>query len=155
MDTQEDTVVSSFQRHVADFMASYQTNNRERVDKFGGGWAKEAYRPIGEPSIDVKKTDSLISPYAGICEFTLRSDRTTFHKTKEEATKDNKFVESVDQDHRHRYAFKSGKWVSTTREYHTQVDARIDSNEWYDCNEVVDSGDNAGVQDLFGCWETN
>jgi hypothetical protein len=155
MDTQENTVVSSFQKYVEDFMASYQTNSRERVTELGGGWVKEIYRTIGKPSIDVKKTDSLMSPYVGICAFTLRSDRTAFYKTKEEAAKDNKFVESTDCDHRHRYAYKSEKWVSTTREYHTRVDARIDSGEWYDCNEVVDSGGNAGVQDLFGCWETN
>lgn len=148
MDTAEHTVVSSFQKYITDFMASYKTNNREMVSELGGGWAKEVYRPLGEPSIDIKKTDSLISPYVGICQFTLRADRTAFHKTKEEAAKDSKFVDSIDRDHRHRYAYKSEKWVSTAREYHTQVDERIDLGEWYDCNEVVDSCGN-----LYGCWE--
>jgi len=147
---QEDQVVSSFQKYIADFMGSYKTDRRERVSKFGGGWAKEVYRPIGEPSIDIKKTDSLISPYVGICEFTLRRDMTAFHKTKEEAAKDNKFIQSVDAYHRHRYVYQSGKWVPKTREYRS-----LEEDKWYDCNEVVSFGENAGEQNLFGCWEAN
>jgi hypothetical protein len=147
---QENQVVSSFQKYIADFMASYQTDKRERVSKLGGGWAKEIYHPVGEPSLDIKKTDSLISPYVGICEFTLRREVTAFHKTKEEAFKDNTFVQSVDAHHRHRYAFQSGKWVPKVREYGSPGE-----DKWYDCNEVVSFGENAGEQNLFGCWEKN
>jgi hypothetical protein len=147
---QDDPIVNSFQKCISDFMASYQTNRHEHVTKLGGGWVKEIYRPIGEPSLDIKRTDSIMSPYLGICEFTLRREITAFHNTKEEAAQDNKFVQSDNATHRHRYAYQSGKWVPKTREYWSKG-----GEHWYDCNEVIALGANAGERDAFGCWENN
>jgi hypothetical protein len=76
---QDDPIVNSFQKCISDFMASYQTNGHEHVTKLGGGWVKEIYRPIGEPSLDIKRTDSIMSPgYSGACRSHIpRSNRSS------------------------------------------------------------------------------
>ena len=142
-------VVSSFTNYIATFMASYKVDRRERVSKSSWGWTKEYYEPSGEPNIDVMRTDSLVSPYLGICEFNLVRHRTGFHSTRADATQDNTFVASDMAQHRHQYAYQNAKWVQKTREYFSNA-----GGKWYDCNEVG-RGDNAGTTNLFGCWETN
>jgi hypothetical protein len=112
-----------------------------------GGWAKWSFEPVGPPNIDVRKSDSLISPYTGVCEFTLAKYYTALHKSAEEARADDKFVGEEESKHRHTYAFQDGHWVPTLRQYYYSV-----LDKWYDCDECnVRTGEPFG--DIDGCWE--
>jgi hypothetical protein len=147
---EDEQAVSSFKSYVTDFVASYKADRREAISKLGGGWVKEYYQPVGEPSIDVQRVNSLVTPYVGICEFMLRRYRTAFHKTRDEAVRDGHFVESDDTEHRHRYAYQEGKWVPKSRQHLSTV-----TGKWSDCNEVITLGENEGAENIFGCWEKN
>jgi hypothetical protein len=147
---QEDQVVISFQTYIGDFMTSYKTDRREHVSWVPLGWSRSYYQPIGAPEIDVKRTDSLVSPYVGICEFTLLRSTTAFHKTKEEAAKDDNFVDRQEMRHRHRYGYQGGKWAPRTREHVSPITGKLS-----DCNEVIMIGKDAGADNIFGCWEKN
>lgn len=129
-------VVASFKKYVADYMNSYKTDRREMVRLLGGGWAKEYFEPLPDAGIDVRKTDSLVSPYMGVVEFTLITRYTTFHKTRTEAEADNNFVQTRQTKHRHTYAYQDGSWVPKTRQNCLPM-----LDEWYECNEYD------------GCWE--
>lgn len=146
----DEAIVASFKGYIAAFMASYKDNPREDIAKLTGGWVKEHYEPAGDPEIDVQRTGSLVSPYMGICQFTLRRHFTAFHKTKAEAVNDSTFVQSDETLHRHRYAYQDRTWVPTVREH-----LGVAGDKWYDCNEVIQYGENAGAQNIYGCWELN
>ena len=55
------------------------------VTKLRGGCVKELHRIEKNYSSEVQKTNSLVSPYIGICEFIIIRSFTDFHKTKEAA----------------------------------------------------------------------
>ncbi len=97
--------------------------------------------------IDVQKTTSLVSPYVGTLEFQLVQHFTAFHKTRKEAESDSDFVGSRAVTHRHTYAYQDGMWVPKIRKYVGY------SGDTYDCDEVVNTGENAGQRDLNGCLE--
>ncbi len=139
-------VVSSFRQYIRDYMASFKTDGRERVFFVEGqGWRKMTYAPKGDPSIDVRKTDSLISPYLGTCEFTLVGSATAFHPTEAQARTDTTMNEVTANDHRHSYAFQDGHWVVKKRE------AKM-FNDWYSCDQCnTNTGKYLG--DIHGCWE--
>ena len=141
-----DDPVLEFEKYLRDHFESYKINSRERVTKLGGGWVKEQYSLEGEYSYDVQTTNSLISPYKGICEFTLKRSYTDFHKSKESALLDNKFINSDEKKHRHNYLFQKGKWIVSERK-------NKGYSKWYDCNEIIQSGENKNTTNIHGCWE--
>src|SRR5690554_4483091 len=106
-----DDPVLEFEKLLSEHFESYKIDPREGVAKLGGGWVKEQYSFEGEYSYDIQTTNSLISPYKGICEFTLKRSYTDFHKSKEDALLDKKFINSDEKIHRHYYLFQKGKWV--------------------------------------------
>ncbi len=126
-------VVKSFKNYVAGYMVSYKTDRREYVGNLGGGWAKIYFEPSGDSSIDVRKTDSLVSPYMGVLEFTLIKHFTAFHKTRAEAEADNSFTQSTEARHRHTYASQDGTWVPKSRQNYVAI-----LNEWSDCEQPSD-----------------
>ncbi len=138
--------VKSFKTYITKHFESYKVDNRERLAKLGGGWAMQYYEPSEEYNIDVQTTNSLISPFIGICEFTLTRNYTGFHSSKEEAKKDGKFRKSDRRNHIHKYAFQEGKWVVTSRR-----SQKYDNS--YDCNEAIKGGEQKGDTNHYGCWE--
>jgi hypothetical protein len=108
--------VKAFKQYVSGYMTSYETDKREQVVKLGGGWVKMRFEPVGVPNIDVRKTDSLISPYIGVCEFTLARHYTAFHPSREAAQADDQLVNGGETKHKHTYAFQDGHWVPTLRQ---------------------------------------
>jgi hypothetical protein len=98
-------------------------------------------------TIDVQKTASLVSPYIGKLEFQLVQHFTTFHKTRKEAESDSAFVRSRAVIHKHTYAYQDGRWVPKVRKYVGY------NSDMYDCDEVINTGENAGERDLNGCLE--
>ena len=139
--------VLDFEKRLEKHFKSYETNPRESVMMLGAGWVKKRYCLSGEYNYDVQRTNSLISPYTAICEFNLKRSYTDFHKTKEEAQKDNNFINSDETLHRHTYLFQKGKWNVSKRENATPF------GDWFDCNEVIQSGENKGLTNIHGCWE--
>ena len=142
----ETQVVESFQKAINEHFTSYDTDGRERVAQLGGGWVKERFKPMENYKVDVQRTNSLVSPYIAICEFTLVRAMTKFHKLKIDAENDNSFIKSDSRIHKHTYAYQNGKWVVTDRKNKGRQD-------WYDCNEVVSTVENAGAANIHGCWE--
>lgn len=146
---ERDAVVKSFKQYIESYIQSYKTDNHERVHKAVAGWVRGYYLPDRNYNIDIRSTDSLISPYTGICEFTLVSHWTDFHKTKEEAERDDNFIRVESDKHRHTYAFQDGHWVPTLRQYYWPFE-----HEWLNCDEcIVKTGE--PLNDPEGCWEPN
>jgi hypothetical protein len=141
-------VVSSFEQHIRDFMDSYKTDKRDRVTLLGGGWVRERFEPEAEYKIDVQATNSLITPYTGYCEFSLVRHYTRFHENKNDAEKDEDFVQSETVKHKHTYAFQDDKWTVKMRQNYW-----AEEKEWEDCDEIISTGENKGARDIFGCWE--
>lgn len=141
-------VVSKFEKLLKTHFESYKTNPREKITKLGGGWAKVRYSLDGEYKYDVQTSNSLISPYVGNCEFKLKREYTKFHQTKEEAKSDSEFVNSDALLHKHYYSYTKEKWNITKRENEGY-------KSWYDCNEKISIGENQGSENIHGCWEEN
>ena len=128
---QSDTdIVSSFKKHLTDYVASYKTNRRDEVRETSGGWIRNYYDIDENCTVDLRKTDSLISPYVGTANFVFTMHATSFHKTKAEAEADNNFIRSQPLKHRHVYAYQDGAWVLTQREEYMAV-----LDEWFKCDK--------------------
>lgn len=132
-DQSDADIVKSFKGYAADFIASYKTDRREYVGKLGGGWAKIYFEPSLDYGVDVRKTDSLVSPYVGVLEFTLIRHFTKFHPSESDAEADNSFVQTTSTNHRHTYAFQDNKWVPKSRENYSAF-----LNEWFACEMPSD-----------------
>lgn len=153
--------VQSFKEYIKNYFESYKSDKRERITKLGGGWVKECYEPDYDYKIDVQKTNSLITPFMGICEFTLIRRITNFHKNLEDTESDSLFVKSDKRTHIHNYGFQERKWIVTSRKSQDPVLAELVNpitksatlNKWYDCNEVIKFGELKGTSNIHGCWE--
>jgi hypothetical protein len=123
-------IVASFKKHLTDYVASYKTNRRDEIRETSGGWCRNYYDIDENYSVDLRKTDSLISPYVGTANFAFIMHSTSFHKTKAEAEADNNFIRSQPLKHRHSYAYQDGAWVLTQREeYNVLLDV------WWKCDK--------------------
>ena len=153
--------VKSFKEYIKNYFESYKSNNREQITKLGGGWVKECYEPDYDYKIDVQKTNSLMTPFIGICEFTLIRRITNFCTSKEDAESDNLFVKSDKRNHIHNYGFQDGKWIVTSRKNQSPSLAKLINpmtnsatlDQWNDCNEVIKYGELKGASNIHGCWE--
>ncbi len=141
-------VVASFKAYTAKHTASYRTDRRPRVSKLGGGWAKLSYEAKPDYTIDVRATDSLISPFIGICEFMLIESRSELFSTRRDAESASVLGNRREIKHRHTYAYQEGKWIPRTRQHHSPF-----LGEWFDCNEVISEGENKGETNIMGCFE--
>ena len=127
----KNAVVNSYKQYISNFMESYKTDNRENIFFVDGlGWRKKIFEPKTDFEIDVRATDSLISPYIGTCDFTLITHLTAFHKTKAEAEQDRVFVTENTMKHRHTYALQDDIWVPKSRQHYYAA-----LNDWFDCNK--------------------
>jgi hypothetical protein len=91
---------------------------------------KELYEPDTEYSIDVRKTESLISPYVGFIEFKWHEHDGDCAQTKEEAEAKPFHATGVYQTYRYTYAFQDGTWVPEGRQIHHE-----DPSELEDCKD--------------------
>ena len=153
--------VKLFKEYLSKHFESYKTDRRERLTELGGGWVKAYYEPDVNYKIDVQKTNSLITPFTGFCEFTLTRHRTKFYATKNEAKNDYSFIESDKWVHRHHYGFQDGKWEITSRTHQgpklanriKPLTNRSVLDKWYDCNEVIALDKQRSLTNIHGCWE--
>ncbi len=122
---------------------------------------KNIFEPDINYKIDVQKTNSLITPFTGFCEFTLTRHITKFHPAKEDAINDNLFLKSDKRIHKHYYGFQEGKWIVTSRTNQDPELAKLINpltnrssfDKWNDCNEVIKFGEQKGFTNINGCWE--
>lgn len=139
--SEEQDAVKSFKKVAADFIASYEVNKREWVRSLPGdpGWKKVKHE-VGEYSIDVRRTDSLISPYVGVLQFSLKFYITASHPTREEAERDVAFKILGSSTHEHTYVFQDEQWVIKLRKHRIDGMVKLGMMDWYEC----DRND--------GCW---
>jgi len=112
---QEKDIVKAFSKTVEEYIPSHFIKEPLPV-QVGCGWNKHLYEPSANHSIDVRKTDSLISPYIGTVQFVVTSSLTNCHPTEEEAKKDNAYRRFGTATHRYTFAYQEDTWVLKSRE---------------------------------------
>lgn len=142
--TDRESVVSSFQQYISNFMGSFKSDKREHVVQSPGGWRNGIHEPEPDYSIDLRYTDSLISPYVGTCDFVLVSQYTVFYRSKQEAQEDERFVNETREKHRNTYAFQQGRWVVKSCEHYVST-----LSKWFEDKE--DFGENPAGARSAGC----
>jgi hypothetical protein len=128
----EANALASFKKETSAYMAHYKKYMMTTmVSGEGDKWLKISLE-ASDFSIDVRKTDSLVSPYIGTLDFTVTIRFTANHETRAEAEADSSFVgdsgKGIIEPHKHIYAFQDGKWVSKSRQQYNTV-----HKEWEDC----------------------
>ena len=113
-------IAESFKSYAKHFIAT-KTVDVSYDDGEYGGWHKLTVSPKADYKLDLRSTDSLLSPYVGTIEYNTARCITAYWKTKAEAQKD---TACADQ-HRDTYAYQDGKWVLKSRRFLTPA-----SEEW-------------------------
>jgi len=132
---QEDPV-ASFKKTVESYLNGYKQTKHEKVyfiqsEYIPSGWRKAYSELVSDAyTMDVQKTDSLVSPYIGILEFNTRHYVSSPLAT-EQAVRSNAYFtdEYSVRKHRHMYAYQSGKWIVTSRKQLLWEDV------WNDCEK--------------------
>jgi len=105
--------------------------------KFGAGWAKRKYIALPDYSYDIQKTDSLVSPYTAVLNFSTKGYKTNLYNTEEEALQDKVFNPIQSQfgivKYRYHYAYQDNQWVFKFAEKYV-----IDS--WDELNSFEEDG---------------
>ena len=127
-------VVKSFKNSVAHYMSRCAAIGGSSIHESNGQWRKVFFEPSKDFSIDIRKTDSLVSPYLGILEFTLTIHFTEFRNTKAETEPDNRnnVKVSFTRKHKHTYVSQDGKWISKTSQRHIPGKGNTE-DQWVDC----------------------
>jgi hypothetical protein len=98
-----------------------------------GGWRMAQVEVPSAYSLNVVRTDSLVSPYLGTAELIV-TDRTTYPKSsKEEALGATQFKSSTDIKHRLTYAYQNGAWAIKTEQCF-EYDGDAEQHIWVDCS---------------------
>ncbi|NLD47142.1 MAG: hypothetical protein GX660_08070 [Clostridiaceae bacterium] len=133
----ESQIIDSFITYLNMFFESYKTNNREWVNDVSDAYQSPTFLKISYNSplnykYDIKKTDSLVNPYIGICEFSLIVNRTKEHITRKSALSDNNFISSETEKnlHKHTYSYQNGEWMLLNAEYYSYT-----MGKWYKCSK--------------------
>ena len=128
----DEAVVSSFKAHMSDYVSSFEPDGKVHVSQLISKEWSRLHSNIDKSTIkyDVKTTDSLVSPYQGILEFSIRQTRTKPYKTKEEAEGDWDLTIDMGADniHRHTYLFSDGEWAISERKKYML-------GRWFPCIE--------------------
>jgi hypothetical protein len=90
----------------------------------GDAWVRARIVRVGDLTIDVRRTDSLASPYIGICNFELKWLFTDKHATEDEAKKDNVFKpDEYATKYTRTYAYQKGVWLLKDSSPHILLDS--------------------------------
>ena len=74
-------------------------------------WRKRYTATVSEFAFDVRVTDSLVTPYTGVFNYTEQIWLTPEHATKEDAAHDNNFTLFSSPSMTETYGLQEGKWV--------------------------------------------
>lgn len=159
----EQAVVKSFKQFAADLVAGYSARKNEWAEPWQmppcetvqdvleavhrgishAQWAEDhphfrkgRYEPSTDYGVDVRKTDSLISPYLGVIEFRWFGRYGGCAKTREDAQAGS-VSDKVEYDVKYRYtfAFQDGAWVPQGREIYELGISKEDPDKWKDCKD--------------------
>lgn len=78
---------------------------------------------------DVRKTDSLVSPYTGTAEFICLLEQSEFYGTKAEAEAASSFEKASGEKCQVVFAYQDGRWVVKSRRYY-----QSHFHEWLDAS---------------------
>ena len=145
--SEEEQLTEKFKELVTEHLESYKTDNRQSLGLLGGGWVKKEYNVIAS-SYDIQKTNSVVSPYVGICKFTLQRSYSDFFDTKEAALQADNLTQQDSREHIHKYSYQDNRWIITERN-------NVGSYGLTDCDEVISEGEAKGTDNIYGCWEKN
>ena len=117
-------IAESFKSFARHFIAT-KTVNVTYDDGEYGGWHKLTVVPKADYKLDLRSTDSLLSPYIGTIEYKTARCVTAYWKTKAEAQKDTACAGQEIWQGRDTYAFQDGKWILKSHKFLTPA-----SEEW-------------------------
>jgi hypothetical protein len=105
-----------------------QTSN----DYQEAGWYQERDEIPGSYSINVEKTESLVSPYLGTVEFPVTGSVSFPKNSKEEAANATEFKGSYSISHRLIYSYQNEQWVFKSEQCYERSIA-VDGHVWGKC----------------------
>jgi hypothetical protein len=97
------------------------------------GWYMEADELPSSYSINVEKTESLVSPYLGTAEFPVTGNVSYPKNSREEALEATQFKSSYTINHRLQYAYQNGQWVLKSEKCF-DYDIMVEGHAWGNCN---------------------
>ena len=103
------------------------------------GWYMESDSLPPAHSINVEKTDSLVSPYVGTAEFPVTGAVSYPKNSREEALEATQFKVSYSVNHRIQYAYQNEQWVLKS-EMCFEYDILVDGKTWQNCGKEGDHG---------------
>jgi len=112
----EQQAVKTFKQYVSDVVAHYKAGKHERIEHSNhcglqmDYYLKSAYE-VGEYRIDVRKTDSLLTPYIGVLELRWNERYSGCEETWDGAEAQSDLPHSDSWGYRYTYGFQEGKWV--------------------------------------------
>jgi hypothetical protein len=149
--------VKKFKQYVSDLMARYKAGKHERTEHTSlchigdsdlYGYTKSAYEP-GAYEFDVRRTDSLITPYVGTLELEWIQHRSGCQDTREEAQVQSVLPYSDSARYRYTYGFQEGKWIPKGSESGSVTDEGGIS--WHSCARERKLMEAHGYEVWFGC----
>src|SRR5579872_2113931 len=109
-------IAESFKSYAKHFIATKRVDVTYD-DEEHGGWQKLTVVPKADYKLELRSTDSLLSPYIGTIEYKTARCITAYWKTKAEAQKDTACADQTIWQHRDIYAFQDGKWIVKSRKF--------------------------------------
>ncbi len=120
----EQEAVQKFKQYTSDLMVKYKAEKYERTEHAvycpnwgpgAHGYVKAAYEPDSSYKIDVRKTDSLITPYVGILWLQWDKRYSDCKDTREEAQTQSDLPNRDHLAYQYKYGFQDGHWIPQDR----------------------------------------
>lgn len=126
----EEEVVQSFNTLAQNHIDSYQTDKREKIVQAIQGdkkWRKFLHDVSSNYSIDIQKTNSIVTPYIGIFEFEVTIYKSEPFDTEEEARATNTYTNYIGY-HKDKFAYQNDTWVTKER-----IHSIDNKKHYFDC----------------------
>ena len=135
--TQEQKIVDSF-REKLDADLQNHKSSKDVWPQTGSqyqeaGWYQEKVELPASYSINVEKTDSLVSPYVGTAEFPVTGNVSYPKNSREDALEATQFKSSYTINHRLQYAYQNGQWVLKSEKCF-DYDIVVEGHAWGNCH---------------------
>jgi hypothetical protein len=117
--SEQETVLATFKQTINDYLKSRKAPDSvfESFDDHTKSWKKMHHELDSESAkFDVKKTDSLVSPYVGVLEFVVHERQSPRYSSENSARQATEFPKTYNMQHRHTYSYQDGKWVLKSKE---------------------------------------
>jgi hypothetical protein len=134
--SEAEQIVDSFKAKLDTDIQSHK--NRTDVWAVSGsasqaGWYKAQIELPTTYTVNVVKTESLVSPYLGTAELVVTSHNTYLQDSKEAALAATQFKDTTEIKHRLTYAYQNGTWVIKSEQCF-QYDGDAEAHVWVDCS---------------------